>query len=758
MLRSRSITSLTARALVVAVVTIGYVAAVLLFRGSVPGITTFVAVPIVLAGWAFGVAGGAAATVVGLFALNPLLRVLQGQEVVFASWVGTLVVLFGALMVGHYSDLQRRMQRLLAEREAAEAGERRLLREQVAREAAEQGRRRLEQVLESITDGFLGLDREWRLTYVNQRAEQAFQRSRDELLGRPFLEVVDDGLGPTILPAFERALRERCTVRFDYHHPPADAHFAVSVYPAEDGVSVYFRNVTHMKQSEAALAESEYSYRTLFDSITEAVYIHDLEGRFLSVNRAVEAMYGYTAEELIGQTPAMLTDPGRNAMESVQEYLARARTGEPQRFEWWSRRKNGESFPKEITLTRGRYFGSDVLIGVARDLSEQKSLAEQLRQAQKMEAIGRLAGGIAHDFNNLLTAIKGNAEMLLMDDHDAEVEAGVQEIAKAADRASSLTRQLLAFSRKQVMKPRVISVDAAVREMAPMLSRLIGADIELRTVLEAQLGAVLADPTHVEQILLNLAVNARDAMPEGGKLTIETTRATLDESYARHHVGVEPGKYVMLAVSDTGMGMDAQTRARIFEPFFTTKEEGKGTGLGLATVYGVVQQSGGHIWVYSEPGKGTTFKIYFPETGHVEQPPATPAEPAAPVVGTETILLVEDEAPVREFARSVLERSGFSVVVAESPDEALAYAATNGLGPDLLVTDVGLPTIGGRRLAQELRGRWPQLLVLFTSGYPDEAVFHHGMLERGTQFLQKPFSPDALARKARSMLDLPQAG
>jgi PAS domain S-box-containing protein len=397
------------------------------------------------------------------------------------------------------------------------------------------------------------------------------------------------------------------------------------------------------------------------------------------------------------------------------------------------------------------------LDGVMRDVTEQRRLAEQLRQAQKMEAVGQLAGGVAHDFNNLLTVITSYADILSEELALADPRReAVEEIRKAAASAAALTRQLLAFSRQQVLEPRVLDVNAVVAAAQKLLKRLLGEDIALVTALAPELGAVRADPGQLEQLIVNLAVNARDAMPEGGKLTIETANADMDEAYVRDHPLARPGRYVMLAISDTGVGMDEATQRHIFEPFFTTKEAGKGTGLGLATVYGIVKQSGGFIWVYSEPGHGTTFKIYLPRVDDPVEGVAAPAEARELPRGTETVLLVEDAAAVRAVTRQVLERLGYTVLEAPNGEVAL-HVATRHQGPlHLLLTDVVMPELGGRHLAERLTALRPELRVLYASGYTDDAVVRHGVLRPGTAYLQKPFTPELLARKVREVLDAPR--
>jgi nitrogen-specific signal transduction histidine kinase len=388
------------------------------------------------------------------------------------------------------------------------------------------------------------------------------------------------------------------------------------------------------------------------------------------------------------------------------------------------------------------------------DTTEETKLQLQLQQSQKMEAVGRLAGGIAHDFNNLLMVIAGHGE-LLQDklSKESPLRRHADEIRQTAERATALTRQLLAFSRRQVLQPRVLDLNAVVVEMESMLQRLIGEDIELVARLNPELGRVKADSSQLEQVLMNLAVTARDAMPQGGKLTIVTENVQLDEAYANTHLAVNPGPYAMLAVSDTGRGMEKEALAHLFEPFFTTKEKGKGTGLGLATVYGIVKQSGGNIWVYSEPGHGTTFKVYLPQVSEPVEEPVLPAaaetRKSHPSV---TVLLVEDEPALRFLVRGYLESSGHKVLEASSGEEALRVAAASAGPIQLLMTDVVMPGITGRALAEQLVQRHAGLKVLFMSGYTEDAIVHHGVLEPGIAFLQKPFTLTALEKKLHEVM------
>jgi len=495
----------------------------------------------------------------------------------------------------------------------------------------------------------------------------------------------------------------------------------------------------------------------VLEATTDFVEMARLDGRILYRNRAARAMLGITDETSNHGPDLFATHPPESAA-ILREVAIPAAL----RHGTWSGEVSflaagGRQIPaSQVLIAHRTPDGTTLLSTISRDVSDQKELEERLGRAQRLEAIGRLAGGVAHDFNNLLTAIKGHAELMLEEiaandpAHDDLIE-----IRRAADRAAELTRQLLAFSRQQVMQPRVMDLNAAVLSIEAMVGRLIGEDIEFRTSLAPDLAAVRADPGQIEQVLMNLVVNARDAMPTGGTLLIETANAYLDEEYVRRHAGVlEPGAYVLLTVSDTGIGMSREVQEKIFEPFFTTKEPGKGTGLGLASVYGIVKQSGGHIWVYSEPGKGTTFKVYLPHADTVRDEAPVRTAPAGEIPGgRETVLVVEDEQVVRATVRRALQRHGYAVLEAANGTEALRINALYEDPIHILVTDVVMPEMSGRELASRLCTVRPEMRVLYTSGYTEDAIVRRGFLEPGIHFLEKPFTAEALARKVRDVLD-----
>lgn len=519
-----------------------------------------------------------------------------------------------------------------------------------------------------------------------------------------------------------------------------------------------------VQERTSELFAQEEFLRAIVETSPHAIFVKDSEGRYTLVNKAVADAYGRPAAEIIGMTEADFSGNGEEVQTFLQDDRDVIETLTPKFIpdEQLTNPQTGETRSFQTIKVPLRLPGSNAvqILGIATDITDRKRAEaaleiseQQLRQSQKLEAIGRLAGGIAHDFNNLLTVIMGYSDMLIGSEVDNGVREKLSEINKAADRASSLTRQLLAFSRKQVLKPEIVNPNALIEGTGKMLRRLIGEDIEVITSFREDVGKVSADPGQIEQVLINLVVNARDAMPHGGTITIETANVTLDETYADLHLTVRPGSYVMLAVSDTGTGMDAETRKHIFEPFFTTKEIGKGTGLGLSMVYGIVKQSGGNIWVYSEPGNGTTFKIYLPLV-HDELLDALSTDETLSLSkpATETILLVEDEEMVRNLTLNILEDRGYQVLAARNGDEALEISSSHPGPIDMMITDVVMPRMNGRQIAESINSLRPDIPVLYMSGYTDEAIVHHGVIEPGTNFLEKPFTTEGLASKVRDVL------
>jgi two-component system, cell cycle sensor histidine kinase and response regulator CckA len=610
-----------------------------------------------------------------------------------------------------------------------------------------------------------------RFTLVNRAVELAYGRSTQEILGKTEADlngyhkeiqtfVQDDEevihtLKPKFIPEEELTNSKTGETRlFQTIKVPL-------ALPGNEGLHILgvATDITERKRTEQALRETEERYRLLFESNPQAMWVYDRDSlEFLAVNQAAVLHYGYSSEEFLSMTIKDIRSDG-----DVPALLGSLfdGTGLNLAGAWRHRKKDGRVIDVEIISHSLVFAGRNAKLVLASDITERKraqtalrETEEQLRQSQKLEGVGQLAGGIAHDFNNLLTVINGFCS-LAMRGLQAEdpLLANLQEVKKAGDRATSLTRQLLAFSRRQVLQPKILNLDLVVSDMEKMLRRVIGENIDLRAVLEPTLGSVKADPGQIEQIILNLVVNARDSMPDGGKLTIETDNVYLDEEYVKRHVGALAGPHVMLAVSDTGSGIDQKTQARIFEPFFTTKELGKGTGLGLSTVYGIVKQSGGNIWIYSELGRGTTFKIYLPRVDEGAQEYKRTSDVDQLVHGTETILLVEDEEMLRKLAHQTLTMCGYQVLDAASGDEALSLSKQHEGSIPLLLTDVIMPGMSGREVATRLLENRPELRVLFMSGYTDDAIVHQGVLDESANFIQKPFNLDSLVKKVREVLD-----
>ncbi len=651
----------------------------------------------------------------------------------------------------------------------AQAARRRVAEAEAARRTLEREQAHFRSLIEHALDIITVLDGDGTIRFESPSIGWVLGYRPEELIGRSLFEFVHPDDASAVIEAFTDAVQRPGivpSIEFQFRHKDGSWRSleAIGSNLLEEsgiaGVVVNARDVTERRRAEEALRESERRFRGVFDGAGIGIALIGADGRPIESNRVLQEMLGFSGEELrrMPFTELAHLDDAAETTRLAEELLQGKR--DHYRVERRYRRKDGEVVWGHLTasLVRDAAGRPQFAIGMVENITERKQLEEQFRQAQKMEAVGRLAGGIAHDFNNLLTVISGYSELLLAErGGDDRLRRDVGEIRKSAQRATSLTRQLLAFSRQQVLQPQVLHLNTVVTDVGKMLQRLIGEDIDLVTALRPELGRVKADPGQLEQVLMNLAVNARDAMPQGGKLTIETANAELDDAYARRHVPARAGAYVLLAVSDTGCGMDAETRARVFEPFFTTKALGKGTGLGLSMAYGIVKQSGGYIWVYSEPGLGTTFKIYLPRVEEAAETTASSAQRAAPLGGSETVLLVEDDDSVRTLAREILERAGYTLLEARDGGEALAIGERHAGRIALLLTDVVMPGKRGREVAQCLAAIRPETKVLYMSGYTDNAIGDHGLLDRGTAFLSKPFTPDTLMRKVREVLDAPTA-
>ena len=632
-------------------------------------------------------------------------------------------------------------------------------------ETLRQSEERYRTLVETTGTGYVILDLEGKVLDANpEYVRLSGHRDLNEIRGRSVTEWTADYEKEKNVKSVARCVKEGQIRNLVLDH--VDAHG--KVIPMEVNATVIkeggpprilalCRDITERKRAEAALRESEEELRTILRTTMEGFSLADLQGRYLEVNDTFCSMTGYSRDELLRMSVSDL-EADETGVEVATQLQRVIEEGKAQ-FERRHRRKDGTPMDVDISLNFLPIHGGR-LVCFIRDITERKhaeveraALDAQLRQAQKMESIGRLAGGVAHDFNNILTGIGGYTELVLERlDAASPLREDLGEVQRLAKRAAGLTQQLLAFSRRQPLEPRILNLNDTVADTSKMLKRVIGENIDFHFAPAPDLGNVRADPGQIEQILMNLAVNSRDAMLTGGKLTIETANIELDAEYAARHGAVTPGPYVMLAVSDTGCGMDAATKERLFEPFFTTKEKGKGTGLGLATVYGIVKQHGGNIWVYSEPGKGATLKIYLPRVAEAvsDVKPAVEPETAR---GEEMILVVEDEAPVHAFAERVLKARGYAVVIARSAEEAERVFLEHGKTISLLLTDVVLPGVNGRVLYDLLKSKKPDLKALYMSGYADNAIVHQGVLDAGITFMQKPFTTETLVRKVRQVLD-----
>jgi two-component system cell cycle sensor histidine kinase/response regulator CckA len=633
-------------------------------------------------------------------------------------------------------------------------------------------------ILEGALDCIVTIDPHGNITDFNPAAERTFGYRRSEVIGLPMAElIVPPGFRAAHRLGLQRHLAtgethvigrriELTAMRADGSEFPVE--LSITRIPGLESpmFAGFIRDITERRAADANVRGALSLVTATLESTADGLLVVDAAGKIVSFNRKFAGMWRIPQEILDARDDDRAIAFVLSQLAAPDSFVAKVRELYAQ--------PDAESFDV-LTFRDGRVFeryskpqridGRSVgRVWSFRDVTERNRAAialreseDQLRQSQKMDAIGRLAGGVAHDFNNLLTVILGYTEQMLERlDPREPLRTAALEIQGAAERAAGLTRQLLAFSRKQVLEPRLLDLNAVLSGTSGLLRRLISEDVQLDVRLDPDLGRVIADEHQIQQVIMNLAINARDAMPQGGRLTLSTSNETLDESYALQHLPLAPGEYVLLTVADTGVGMDAATRARAFEPFFTTKEPGKGTGLGLATVYGIIQQSGGYIWVYSEPGHGTVFKIYLPREDAAPDAGAPRATGGAALNGHETVLLVEDEASVRELLRNTLHGHGYRVLAAASGEQALERASAHRGPIHLLVSDVVMPGIGGPEVAARLSSLHPELRVLHISGYADDAILRHGVSEGTTAFLQKPFTLEALARKMREVLDAPR--
>ena len=629
-------------------------------------------------------------------------------------------------------------------------------------ETPQEGEMRYRDLIETLPQVVFETDAEGNLVYVNRHAYKLFGYSEEDLAAGLnifyFLIPEDRARGEEdvrkVLAGEKACNSEYRLLRKDgsvfhavVYSRPIDGH------SGPIGMRGILVDITERKHMEEELRKLSHA----IEQSPVSVVITDTNGLIEYVNPKFSELTGYSFSEVKGKNPRILKS-GEMPPQTYQQLWDTIISGREWKGQLHNRKKNGELYWERVAISPITDSSGKIthFVAIKEDITERKRLEQQLFQAQKMEAVGRLAGGVAHDFNNLLTVILGCSDMLLkvLDEHNP-IRTEVEQIREAGRRAANLTSQLLSFSRKQIRAPRVLDINAVVTQNERMLGRLIGEDVEVILRLSPDVGRVYADPVQLDQVIMNLAVNARDAMQSGGRLVLETADAALDENYAREHISVKPGRYAMLAISDTGSGMSAEVQAHLFEPFFTTKEHGRGTGLGLSTVYGIVKQNDGYIWVYSEPSRGTTFKIYLPVVADARATSPDHRDTASESPCDETILVVEDDPYVRSIATKILRGRGYSVLESQNSAEA-ATLSRNHRGPiHLLLTDIVMPGESGKELARRLATSRPEMKVLYTSGYTNEAIVRHGMLEPGIAFLQKPFTPDLLCRKAREALEKP---
>jgi PAS domain S-box-containing protein len=624
--------------------------------------------------------------------------------------------------------------------------------------ALDAARAQTETILASISDAFFSLDRDWRFTYANPAAERLLRQSARDLLYKVVWDAFPTAVEAAFYERYEYAMRTGENVEFVEFFAPLDTWFEVRGYPHADGLSVYFRDVTErvereteLRENQAALEAALVKLQRILDHSVDAICVFTRDGKCVEINSRCLDIWGYEPSEMIGTNFAELVHPDDRHISRAQNTQIiggqSARTLQLRNF-----RKDGSIVHLQWSSVWSEE--EQLFFNIGRDISAQVDAERRLRQAQRLEVLGQLTGGVAHDFNNLLTVILGNAEFLadeLGPDHELHQLTVAMQLA--AERGSALNNRLLAFARRQALEPKVMDINGLVANMDQLLRRTLGEHVEIELVRAGGLWRAFIDPAQLEAAILNLCLNARDAMPTGGRLTIETGNAAMDGSYAANHEDVQPGQYVMIAVTDTGTGMTPDVIARAFEPFFTTKDVGKGSGLGLSMVYGFVKQSGGHIKIYSEIGQGTLVKLYLRRTHESGKEPARQAGDRGASSGNEKILLVEDDDLVRTHVDSQLRAFGYRVIAVSNGPEALeALKQIDDF--DMLFTDVVMPRgMNGRQLAAEARLLWPDLPVLFTSGYTENAIIHHGRLDPGVHLVNKPYRREELARKVREVLD-----
>jgi len=627
----------------------------------------------------------------------------------------------------------------------------------------------LSTMLNSIGDAVIAADTNERITFMNPVAQFLTGWAQEDAVQKPLTQVfhiINEKTGEIVENNFDKVIRKNMIIGLANHTiliakdgrkiPIADSSAPIRDKKGNiNGIVLVFRDIGKRRQSEEKIKQSEKKYRTLISKLPAGFALHEIindengnpfDYRFLEVNNAFKKMTGLERNEVVGKAVLEILPHTENYW--IETFGKVANTGKSIQFDHYSKELNKYFQVFAYSPEKGQF------VSIFYDTTDAKKNEMMLNQQLKMESIGRLAGGVAHDFNNMLSIILGYGESILEQLHQNDpLWKDVKEIVTAGHRSAGLTRQLLAFSRKQTLQPEVLNLNDVILTLEKMLQRVIGEDIHLKLSLANDVGKVLVDPGQIEQVIMNLVVNARDAMPTGGNLFIETSVAELDEIYAEYHPEVSPGIYLLITITDTGCGMETVIKNRIFEPFFTTKDKGKGTGLGLATVYGIVKQSGGHILLYSEPNQGTTFKIYFPQTEEKNEPVKEKDDHQPGEVGGEHILVVEDETSLRKYIGTILRRIGYKVTLAANGGEALLMIEEKGLKPKLILTDVIMPNMSGRELMNRLSKSRPNLKAIYMSGYTDNAIAQHGALDPGTPFIQKPFTVNDIVEKIRTVLD-----